>query len=115
MDTIKIDYHLSHYRAACHQLSVGIASPRESARLEAIRDASLCAIALEANIITMIGNGELPRDEWGKAIAFIKYYEASQIAEPTDWEILASITDSEEELEKNRINDICDIANWQIA
>lgn len=75
MDTIKIDYHLSHYRAACHQLSVGIASPRESARLEAIRDASLCAIALEANIISEIGNGELPRGEWGKTISWIKQYQ----------------------------------------
>lgn len=75
MDTIKIDYHLSHYRAACHQLSVGIASPRESARLEAIRDASLCAIALEANIISEIGNGDLTRDEWGKTISWIKQYQ----------------------------------------
>ena len=80
MDTIKIDHHLSHYRAACHQLSVGIASPRESARLEAIRDASLCAIALEANIITMIGSGKLTRDEWGKTISWIKQYQLAQPA-----------------------------------
>ena len=115
MDTIKIDYHLSHYNTASVQLVEGINDPKEFARVSAIRKASLLAIALEANIITMIGSGELNRAEWGKAIAFIKYYEASQIAEPTDWEILASIADSDEELEKNRINDTCDIANWQTA
>ena len=75
MDTIKIDYHLSHYRAACHQLSVGIASPRESARLEAIRDASLCAIALEANIISEIGSGQIARGDWEKTISWIKQYQ----------------------------------------
>ena len=79
MDTIKIDYHLSHYKTASGQLVKGINDPKEFARIHAIREASLLAIALEANIISEIGNGDLTRDEWGKAIAFIKYYEASQI------------------------------------
>ena len=79
MDTIKIDYHLSHYNNASAQLVKGINDPKEFARVSAIRKASLLAIALEANIITMIGSGELNRAEWGKAIAFIKYYQASQI------------------------------------
>jgi hypothetical protein len=79
MDSMKIDYHLSHYRAACHQLSEGIAAPKEFARIATIRDASLCAIALEANLITEIGNSKLNREDWSKAIAFIKYYEASQL------------------------------------
>ena len=79
MDTIKIDYHLSHYNTASAQLVEGINDPKEFARISAIRKASLLAIALEANIITMIGSGELNRAEWGKAIAFIKYYQASQI------------------------------------
>lgn len=81
MDTIKIDYHLSHYKTASGQLVKGINDPKEFARIHAIREASLLAIALEANIISEIGNGDLTRDEWGKAIAFIKAHEASQIAE----------------------------------
>ena len=82
MDTIKIDYHLSHYNTTSLQLVAGINDPKEFARISAIRKASLLAIALEASIITMIGSGELNPDEWGKAIAliaFIKYYQASQI------------------------------------
>jgi len=79
MDTIKIDYHLSHYNTALLQIAAGINDPKEFARISAIWKASLLAIALEANIITMIGSGELNLDEWGKAIAFIKYYQASQI------------------------------------
>lgn len=79
MDTIKIDYHLSHYKTASDQLVKGINDPKDFARVYAIREASLLAIALEANIITEIGNGKLNHEEWGKAIAFIKYYQASQI------------------------------------
>ena len=89
MDTIKIDYHLSHYNTASVQLVKGINDPKEFARVSTIRKASLLAIALEANIITMIGSGELNRDEWGKAIAFLKYYQASQIDDQSwlelDW------------------------------
>jgi len=81
MDTIKIDYHLSHYNTASLQLVAGINDPKEFARISAIRKASLLAIALEANIITMIGSSELNRAEWGKAIAFIMYYQASQIGD----------------------------------
>lgn len=79
IDTMKIDYHLSYYRGACHQISLGVDNPKEFARLEAVRDASLCAIALDANIISEIGNGKLDRANWEKAIAWIKRYEASQI------------------------------------
>ena len=75
MDTIKIDYHLSRYNAASAQLVKGINDPKEFARISAIRKASLLAIALEINAITMIGNGDLTRDERGKAIAFIKAHE----------------------------------------
>lgn len=75
IDTLKIDYHLSYYRSACHQLCEGIDNPKEFARLEAIRDASLCAIALDANIISEIGNGKLDRANWEKAIAWINQYE----------------------------------------
>lgn len=78
---IKIDYHLSHYNTASLQLVAGINDPKEFARISAIRKASLLAIALEANIITMIGSGKLNRAEWGKAIAFISYYQASQIGD----------------------------------
>ena len=75
IDTMKIDYHLSYYRGACHQISLGVDNPKEFARLEAVRDASLCAIALDANIISEIGNGKLDRANWEKAIAWIKRYE----------------------------------------
>ena len=75
MDTIKIDYHLSHYNTASAQLVKGINDPKEFARVSAIREASLLAIALEANIITMIGSGKLTRDGWGKAISWIKQYQ----------------------------------------
>ena len=75
MDTIKIDYHLSHYKTASGQLVKGINDPKEFARIHAIREASLLAIALEANIISEIGNGDLTRDEWGKTISWIKQYQ----------------------------------------
>ena len=75
MDSMKIDYHLSYYRAASHQLSEGIADPKEFTRVEAIRDAALCAIALEAEIIQEIGSGKLDRQQWEKTISFIHRYE----------------------------------------
>ena len=81
IDTMKIDYHLSSYRGACHQISLGVDNPKEFARLEAVRDASLCAIALDANIISEIGNGKLDRANWEKAIAWIKRYEIAQLAQ----------------------------------
>lgn len=80
MDTIKIDYHLSYYRAASHQLSEGIDDPKEFARVEAMRDAALCAVALEADIISEIGSGKLDRHYWEKAIAFIHHYEQEELA-----------------------------------
>lgn len=72
---LAIDYHLSYYRVACHQLTEGIADPKEFARVEATRDAALCAIALEAGIVAEIGSGKLDRHFWEKAIAFIHRYE----------------------------------------
>ncbi|WP_190400331.1 hypothetical protein [Pseudanabaena sp. FACHB-1998] len=74
-----IDYHLSYYRVACHQLTQGIADPKEFARVEAIKDAALCAIALEADIIREIGSGKLDRPCWEKAIAFIHRYEQADL------------------------------------
>lgn len=78
---LAIDYHLSYYRVASRQLTEGIADPKEFARVEAIKDAALCAIALESGIIQEIGSGKLERPIWEKAIAFIKRYEIS-INEP---------------------------------
>jgi hypothetical protein len=75
-----IDYHLSCYRVACHQLTDGIEDPKEFARVEASRDAALCAIALEAEIIQEIGSGKLDRGNWEKTISFIHRYEASELA-----------------------------------
>lgn len=80
MDSMKIDYHLSYYRAASHQLSEGIADPKEFARIEAIRDAALCAIAIEADIISEIGSGKLDRHYWENTISFIHRYELGEIA-----------------------------------
>lgn len=80
MDDMKIDYHLSYYRTACHQLTEGIADPKEFARVLAIRDASLCAIALEAKIITEIRSGKLDREDWTKTINFIHQYEQAEVA-----------------------------------
>ena len=70
-----IDYHLSYYNTACKQLTEGIADPKEFKRVLAIKDAALCAIALEAGIIQEIGSGKLEGDEWKKAITFITRYE----------------------------------------
>lgn len=78
---LAIDYHLSYYRTACHHLTEGIADPKEFARVETIKDASLCAIALEAGIITEIGSGKLDRPDWEKAIAFIHRYEQDEVIE----------------------------------
>jgi hypothetical protein len=75
-----IDYHLSYYRVACKQLTEGIADPKEFARVEAIKDAALCAIALEAGIIQEIGSGKLDRQYWERSIAFINRYEQAEIA-----------------------------------
>ena len=80
---LAIDYHLSYYRVACHQLTEGIDDPKEFARVETVKDASLCAIALEAGIITEIGSGKLDRADWEKAIAFIHDYEKANKEEET--------------------------------
>lgn len=80
IDTLKIDYHLSYYQSACNKLVDGISDPKEIAELEVIRDASLCAIALEANLITAIGTGKLDRGDWEKAIAWIKQYQREEVA-----------------------------------
>lgn len=81
-----IDYHLSYYRVACNQLTEGIADPKEFARVESIKDAALCAIALEAGIIQEIGSGKLDRQHWEKATDFIKRYEiAEAVAEETSF------------------------------
>ena len=80
MDFIKIDYHLSYYRSATRRLSQGVDSSHEFARLDAIRNASLLAIALEVGIIQEIGSGILTDEEWNKAIDFIRRYENQEIA-----------------------------------
>jgi hypothetical protein len=79
-DYLAIDYHLSYYRVACRQLTEGIENPKEFARVESIRDAALCAIALEIGIVTEIGSGKLDRHLWEKAIAFIHRYEQAEVA-----------------------------------
>ena len=75
IDTARIDYCLSFYQCACTKLTKGISDPKEFARVEAIRDASLCAIALEANLITAIGSGKLDRDDWQRTIYWINQYQ----------------------------------------
>lgn len=75
MDCIKIDYHLSYYRTSCHLLTQGIADPKELARQLAIRDAALCALALEIGAIQEVGNCQLERSVWEKVITFIHRYE----------------------------------------
>ena len=79
-DYLAIDYHLSYYRVACRQLTEGIENPKEFARVESIRDAALCGIALEIGIVTEIGSGKLDRHLWEKAIAFIHRYEQAEVA-----------------------------------
>lgn len=84
MDTLKIDYHLSYYRTASNLLSAGTLPPKEFERLENIRQAALIAIALEIGVITLIGNGNLSREEWEKTISFIKRYEEGDIQDFLD-------------------------------
>ena len=74
MDSLKIDYHLRYYRSSTNALAAGINDPKEFARQECIRQASLLAIAYETGIIDRI-YGELNFEDWQKAIAFIKRYE----------------------------------------
>lgn len=80
IDTIKIDFHLSYYQTACHSLTNGVSEPKEIVRLQTIRDASLCAIALEANIISEIGTGKLDRPDWENTISWIKQYQRQEVA-----------------------------------
>lgn len=75
INSLKIDYHLSYYRTSCHLLTQGIADPKELARQFAIRDAALCALALEIGLIQEVGNCQLPRPIWEKVIDFIHRYE----------------------------------------
>jgi len=84
MDSLKIDYHLSYYRTASNLLSAGALPPKEFERLENIRQAALIAIALEIGVITVIGDGNLSREEWEKTIAFIKRYEEGDIQDVLD-------------------------------
>ncbi len=75
MDSVKIDYHLSHYRSACHQLTQGILPPKEFARIDAIGKASLVAIALEIGVISEIRDACLTQKETEKTLTFIHRYE----------------------------------------
>jgi hypothetical protein len=74
---MKIDYHLSHYRGATRALSNGVFPPKEMARIETIRDASLTAIALEFGVIQEIGSGKLSREPWLRTLQLIRDYEVS--------------------------------------
>ena len=79
-DSLKIDYHLSYYRSSTDALASGNLDPKEFARLDCIRQASLLAIAFEVGIIDRI-YGNLNYEDWQKAIAFIKKYEqANEVA-----------------------------------
>ena len=79
-DSLRIDYHLSYYRISTDALVKGVNDPKEFARLDCIRQASLLAIAFEAGIIDRI-YGNLNYEDWQKAIAFIKKYEqANEVA-----------------------------------
>jgi len=77
IDTIKIDYHLSHLRTACQALTKGVDTPQEFQRLMAITEASMTAIALEFGVIQAIGNGCLPLDHWFRTLKLIRDYEAA--------------------------------------
>lgn len=80
IDTLKIDYHLSYYNAAANALVRGIDEPKEFARIDSIRKASLVAIALEVGVINAIGDADLSREEWEKTISWISDYENQEIA-----------------------------------
>jgi hypothetical protein len=80
MDSLKIDYHLSYYRSACHQLGIGVLPPKEFARIDAIRQASLVAIALEIGVIDEIGDARLKPMEHKATMAFIRRYENQEVA-----------------------------------
>jgi hypothetical protein len=80
LDTIKIDYHLSHYNASANALVKGIDEPKEFARIDAIRKASLVAIALEIGVINAIGDADLSRDEWERTISWMSDYENQELA-----------------------------------
>jgi len=69
-----IDYHLSHYQAACHQLLEGC-DPKDFERIYINKDAALCAIALEAGLISEIGNGKLAQSEIDHTVAWIRNYQ----------------------------------------
>ena len=75
IDTLKIDYHLSYYNGSSYALSRGVDDPKEFARLDTIRKASLVAIALEIGVINAIGDAELSREEWDLTPTFIQRYE----------------------------------------
>lgn len=75
IDTLMIDYHLSHYNASASALARGIDCPKEFARIDASRKASLVAIALEIGVIDAIGDADLSREEWDLTLTFIHRYE----------------------------------------
>lgn len=80
IDTLKIDYHLSYYRSACHQLTQGVLPPKEFDRVDVIRKAALVAIALEIGVVQEIGNAELDRTQWEAVIRFLHGYENQEQA-----------------------------------
>lgn len=80
IDTLKIDYHLSYYTGSNYALSRGVDDPKEFARLDTIRKASLVAIALEIGVINAIGDADLSREEWEKTLSWISDYENREIA-----------------------------------
>ena len=77
---LAIDYHLKNYNADANALVRGIDDPKEFARIDASRKASLVAIALEIGVITAIGDADLSREEWEKTIDWISKYQSQDIA-----------------------------------
>ena len=78
-----IEYHLSHYRAACHQLIEGC-DPKDFERIYTNKDASLCVIALEVGVISEIGDGKLSQSETDRVIAWIHRYEICDREQPKE-------------------------------
>ena len=72
----KIDFHLMHCRSASNALEAGIECPKEFQRQSDIRDAAMCAIALEAGIITDIGNAKLTDSQKWQLMGFISGYSS---------------------------------------
>lgn len=72
------DYHYAHFKCAGAALSKPL-DPKEFARIDAIREASITAIALEAGIIEKIPeNGRLTSQDFQTTMVLIRRYEIGQ-------------------------------------